>query len=135
MTAYKNSEVVFDFVILIGRPHHVRRRTPGVLSNLAKSLWPGGYFLSFEPIHNNCFARRVRQRVYKTNDLFDADTEQGFEFIELDRHFKEARYEKVYPGLLAYILFYNLGAFPALNIGGGLLVRLLFSLDRLSWSN
>jgi SAM-dependent methyltransferase len=138
VTAYKKSGDAFDFVILIGGLHHVFSRTPEVLSNLAKSVRPGGYFLSFEPTHNNFLARRVRQRVYLTNDLFDADTEQGFEYIELDRHFKEAGYEKVdevYPGLLAYVLYYNPDAFPALNIGGGLLVRLLFSFDRLFWSN
>lgn len=137
VTSYKKSGDSFDFVILIGGLHHVFSRTPEVLSNLAKSLRPGGYFLSFEPTHNNFLARRIRQRVYKTNDLFDADTEQGFEYAELDKHFKDAGYEKVdevYPGLLAYVLYYNPDAFPALNIGGGSLVRLLFCLDRLFWT-
>ena len=42
--------------------------------------------------------------------------------------------DEVYPGLLAYILYYNPDAFPALNIGGKFLVKGLFALDRLFWS-
>ena len=63
----------------------------------------------------------------------------GFAFYQHKelQHFKDAGYEKVdevYPGLLAYVLYYNPDAFPALNIGGGSLVRLLFCLDRLFWT-
>ncbi len=94
--------------------------------------------MSFEPTHNNWLARRIRHPIYESNDLFDADTEQGFEYSDLDLYFKNAGYEKVdevYPGLLAYILYYNPDAFPALNnVGGKFLVKGLFALDRLFWS-
>ena len=90
-----------------------------------------------EPTHNNWFTRRIRQRIYKANDLFDADTEQGFEYTDLGLFFKNAGYVKVdevYPGLLAYILYYNPDAFPGLNVGGKFLVKGLFAIDRLFWS-
>ena len=138
VTSYKSNGVLFDFIILIGGLHHVYSRTQEVLDNLGKALRSGGYFLSFEPTHNNWLTRRVRQRVYKSNDLFDDDTEQGFEYLDLDSYFKKAGYSKVdevYPGLLAYVLYYNPDAFPKLNIGGPSLVKFLFFFDRIFWSN
>lgn len=127
-----------DMIILIGGLHHVYSRTPEVLKNLTKALKPGGYFLNFEPTHANWLARRARQQIYKSNSLFDNDTEQGFERVDLLSHFEKAGYEKmdeVSPGLAAYVLYYNPDAFPALNIGGPALVKSLFWLDRLFWTN
>jgi SAM-dependent methyltransferase len=138
VTAYKSNGTLFDLIFLIGGLHHVYSRTQEVLDNLGKALRPGGYFLSFEPTHNNWLTRRVRQRIYESNDLFDDDTEQGFEYRDLDSYFKNAGYTKVdevYPGLLAYVLYYNPDAFPKLNVGGTALVSMLFSLDRMLWSN
>ena len=138
VTTFHTKNDLFDFIILIGGLHHVYSRTQDVLGNLLKSLSPNGYFLSFEPTHNNWLSRRVRQKVYESNNLFDADTEQGFEYRDLDAYFKTAGYEKideVYPGLLAYVLFYNPDAFPALNVGGEFLVKSLFAIDRLVWGN
>jgi len=138
VTTYRAAGEPFDLVFLIGGLHHVFSRTPEVLRNLREALRPGGYFLSLEPTHDNFVARRARQRIYATNDLFDADTEQGFEYRDLERHFIEAGYRKVdevFPGLLAYVLYYNPDAFPALNVGGTGLVRATFGLDRLFWTN
>lgn len=129
---------LFDLVFLIGGLHHVYSHTPIVIENLKKSLRRGGYFLSFEPTHDNWLARRMRQKIYRANRLFDADTEQGFEYRDLERHFLDAGFEKVdevYPGLLAYILYYNPDAFPMLNVGGEFFVKVLFAFDRLLWSN
>ncbi|MCD2450819.1 class I SAM-dependent methyltransferase [Methylicorpusculum oleiharenae] len=138
VTTYQTSGDLFDLIILIGGLHHVYSRTQDILKNLRNSLLPGGYFLSFEPTHDNWLARRIRQRVYKSNDLFDDDTEQGFEYRDLDRYFKNAGYEKVdevYPGLIAYIFYYNPDAFPMLNVGGKYIVKSLFAIDRLFWGN
>lgn len=138
VTTFRETASPFDMMVLIGGLHHVYSRTPEVVHNLRESLRPGGYFLNFEPTHNNWLTRKVRQRIYKSNPLFDDDTEQGFEYEDLDRHFKSAGFTKVdevYPGLLAYVLYYNPDAFPALNVGGTFLVRALFALDRLMWSN
>ncbi len=138
VTSYQADDNMFDLLILIGGLHHVYSRTEDVLNKLGKSLRPGGFFISFEPTHNNWLTRRVRQRIYKSNELFDDDTEQGFEYVDLESHFKNAGYEKVdqvYPGLLAYVLYYNPDAFPLLNVGGKFLVKALFAIDRLFWAN
>ncbi len=138
VTTFQAKDDLFDFIFLIGGLHHVYSRTPEVLNSLAKSLRSGGYFLSFEPPHNNWLTRYVRQRIYKSNDIFDADTEQVFEYVDLDQHFKHAGFKKVdevYPGLLAYVLYYNPDAFPMLNVGGTFLVKTLFAIDRFFWNN
>jgi SAM-dependent methyltransferase len=138
VTTFEPDGEPYDIIFLIGGLHHVFSRTSDVLKNLGRALRPNGYFLSFEPTHNNWIARRVRQSIYKSNNLFDADTEQGFEYYGLDNHFTDAGFEKVddvYAGLLAYILYYNPDAFPMLNVGGSALVRATFAIDRLLWTN
>jgi len=127
-----------DMIILIGGLHHVYSRTQEVIGNLTNALKPGGYFLNFEPTHNNWFARRARQRIYETNELFDNDTEQGFERSDLMNQFENSGYElidEVSPGLAAYVMYYNPDAFPQLNIGGLVMVKTLFYIDRWFWSN
>ncbi|MBB5445178.1 MULTISPECIES: class I SAM-dependent methyltransferase [unclassified Paraburkholderia] len=138
VTSFKASDNPYDMIILIGGLHHVYSRAPEVIKNLAQSLRSGGYFINFEPTQNNWLTRFVRNRIYKSNDIFDEDTEQGFDYSDLDRYFREAGYTKVdqvYPGLSAYVLYYNPDAFPLLNIGGKAAVRFLFALDRLFWGN
>ena len=138
VTTFKSPIPPVDLIVLLGGLHHVYSRTEQVLANLTEALKPGGYFLSLEPTHNNTLARRTRERIYASNDLFDNDTEQGFEREDLLRHFQNAGYElvdEVSPGLAAYVLYYNPDAFPALNVGGPALVKSLFSLDRLFWAN
>lgn len=138
VTTYQSKGELFDFIILIGGLHHVYSRTHDVLGNLGKSLRHGGYFLSYEPTHNNWLTRRIRRRIYQSNDFFDNNTEQGFEYCDFERHFESSGYERVdevYPGMLAYVLYYNPDAFPALNVGGTFLVRLVFVVEKLFWSN
>lgn len=138
VTTYQPADGVFDLIILIGGLHHVYSHTPKVLANLKNALVGGGYFISFEPTHNNWLTRRVRKKIYRRNPLFDADSEQGFEYRDLERYFISAGFEKVdevYPGLLAYVLYYNPDAFPLLNKGGKLMVKSIFAFDRLFWDN
>lgn len=137
VTKYRPMNELFDLIILIGGLHHVYSHTVEVLVNLRGSLRTGGYFVSFEPTHNNWLTRSARERIYHANQLFDADTEQGFEYRDLQQHFVNAGFKKVdevYPGLLAYVLYYNPDAFPKLNIGGKFLVRTLFAFERLLWA-
>lgn len=138
VTTYRAPAELFDMIVLIGGLHHVFSQAPSVIKNLALALRRGGYFLSFEPTQNNWLTRFARNRIYKSNGIFDAETEQGFDYANLDRYFREAGYEKVdevYPGLLAYVLYYNPDAFPWLNVGGTSLVKLSFYLDRFLWAN
>jgi SAM-dependent methyltransferase len=138
VTTYKANVEPYDMIILIGGLHHVFSKASDVIKNLGGALRSGGYFVSFEPTQNNPITRYVRNRIYQSNDIFDEGTEQGFDFPDLERYFRDAGFTKVdevYPGLLAYILYYNPDAFPFLNIGGTFAVRLLFTLDRLFWGN
>lgn len=129
---------LFDLIVLIGGLHHVFSNASLVIKNLASSLVEGGYFISYEPTQNNFLSRSIRKRIYKDNKIFDDDTEQGFEYSDLETLFTAAGFKKVdqiYPGLLSYILYYNPDAFPKLNVGGGTFVRLFFAIDRLFWAN
>lgn len=138
VTTYDAGASRADLIILIGGLHHVYSQTQTVLTNLAKALRPGGLFVSFEPTHNNFITRAARRRIYQTNDLFDEDTEQGYEYCDLQSYFTNAGFlleDQVYPGLAAYVLYYNPDAFPVLNIGGPAMVRTLFACDRLAWAN
>ncbi len=138
VTTYQHRGELVDLIVLISGLHHVYQRTDEVIANLAKSLRPKGYFLSFEPTQNNALTSMMRNRIYQQNALFDAESERGYEYSDLQQHFKQAGFSKVdevYPGLLAYVLYYNPDAFPWLNRGGTSLVRAAFALDRLLWRN
>ncbi len=122
-----------DLVILVGGLHHVYERAGEAVARLATGLAPGGHFLSFEPTHDFAPVRWVREAVYARNDLFDDESERGFALEELDALFTGAGLEPVdrmYPGLLSYVLYYNPDAFPWLNRGGTGGVRACFALDR-----
>ena len=136
VTTFTHQGDLFDWIILIGGLHHVFSKSAEVVERLGSSLRTGGYFLNFEPTQNCWLTRRMRQRIYERNKLFDEQTEQGFDLDHLDAMFEQAGFEKadqVFPGLLAYVLYYNPDAFPALNVGGKLGVRIAFFFDRLLW--
>lgn len=135
-TSYEHQGDLYDWIVLIGGLHHVYANSDDVVFRLSKSLHAGGYFLNFEPTQNCWLIRKIRQIIYQKNDVFDNETEQGFELLELDRKFEIAGFQKedqIYPGLISYILFYNPDAFPLLNMGGKWLVYLTFWIDRLFW--
>lgn len=135
-TRYEGLNKQYDWIVLIGGLHHVYSQSHDVVFCLSKSLRVGGYFLSFEPTQNCWLTRTIRNYIYNSNDIFDAETEQGFELNSIDEQFISVGFKKidqVFPGLLSYILFYNPDAFPMLNVGGKWLVRLLFMLDKVIW--
>lgn len=137
-TTYDSEGRVYDWIVLIGGLHHVYSHADEVVRRLSSALDHGGYFLNFEPTQNCWLTRRVREHIYSTNALFDDQSERGFELGELDRMFERAGLEKVsqvYPGMLAYVLYYNPDAFPILNVGGPALVRSIFRIDRLLWKS
>ncbi len=103
------------------------------MGTLAASLRPGGLLINLEPTHGNPLARMVRERIYRRNQLFDAETERAFSVEELDAMFVSAGLElayRTYPGLLGYVLYYNPDAFPGLNLAGTRAVNMLFALER-----
>ncbi|NNC34872.1 MAG: methyltransferase domain-containing protein [Croceitalea sp.] len=132
------SDKKFDVIIIIGGLHHVPSICSQVVKNLKQNLKPNGAFIVLEPTHNNYVFRKIRERIYNKNTLFDQETERAFVLKDLNNLFLENGYkivDQMYPGLLSYILFYNPDAFPWLNFGGKGLVRLLFKLDTLFFRN
>ena len=128
----------YDAAILIGGLHHVPDHAGDVVQNITSALKPGGLFINFEPTNGTLLHRLIRERIYDANDIFDQETERAFSVSQLFGYFKEARLERVrcsFPGLLAYTLYYNPYAFPALNLGGPRAVKTAFCVDRLFLSN
>lgn len=123
----------YDVIIIIGGLHHVYAHTRDVLARISRAVKPNGYFINFEPTQNNALFRWIRNRIYRKNSLFDAQTERAFELDELNEHFRQTGFEivdQIYPGLLAYTLYYNPDAFPALNVGSPEWVKALFGMER-----
>jgi SAM-dependent methyltransferase len=123
----------YDVIILMGGLHHVYQSAGPVLFMLHSALKDSGIFINFEPTHAFAFTRFIRGMIYRSNSLFDAGTEHGFTLNELNGLYHDAGFQiadQIYPGLLAYVLYYNPDAFPFLNIGGSLLVKSLFGMDK-----
>ncbi|MCP5381130.1 MAG: class I SAM-dependent methyltransferase [Kordiimonadaceae bacterium] len=137
-TSFKPEADNFDIIILIGGLHHVPNHAAQVVKNLSGGIKKGGIFINFEPTYGNPITQWVRRKIYQKNPLFDEETERDFAVSELKGFFKDAGFNPLrlrYPGLLAYVLFYNPDAFPFLNIGGKWLVKLTFLVDRLFYKN
>jgi SAM-dependent methyltransferase len=138
VTHYRPETSFFDLIFLAGGLHHVPDNAGEVVRNLVGGLAPGGMFVSFEPTYGNRMFNAVREKIYETNDIFDEVTERAFSTAELRNMFVSAGLEEVktfYPGLLAYIMYYNPYAFPMLNKGGVRLVDAVFAVDRLFMGN
>lgn len=128
----------FDLVVLIGGLHHVPNHSADVVRRLSTGLAPGGVFLNFEPTHGNPLFRWIRDVIYRRNAIFDDETERAFPIRDLESMFEAAgldRHFQYYPGLLAYVLYYNPYAFPWLNRGGTRWVDIAFGIDRLFMRN
>lgn len=128
----------YDILVIIGGLHHVYRHTEHVLKILYKSAARGGLFINFEPTHNNRVIGKIRQHIYNRNSFFDTDTEQGFELNTLNNSVVAAGFtliDQIYPGLLAYILYYNPDAFPKLLKGGPGFARLFSIAESFFWTS
>ena len=128
----------YDLMILIGGLHHVYAHVSSVMKRLASALKPGGYMINLEPTQNNPIYRFARQKIYRNNDLFDDETEQAFDLPEMNKLYRDAELvirDQMYPGLLAYIMYYNPDAFPSLNLGSSKAVRSLFALEKMFYRN
>jgi SAM-dependent methyltransferase len=124
----------YDIVLIIGGLHHVYWDAANVVRRLSDALLPGGYFIAFEPTHANPVYKRVRDRIYRRNNFFDAETERAFHVKELWGFFEATGLKHIFDlnfGLSAYTLFYNPDAFPMLNRGPTGMVDALWSVDRL----
>jgi len=137
-TTYRPEAELYDLAFLSGGLHHVPGNAATVVRNVAAGLKPGGMFVNFEPTYGNGLFRAIRERIYRKNEIFDEVTERSFSVEELRGFFLDAGLKPVsiaYPGLLAYVLYYNTYAFPWLNRGGERSVNLAFAIDRLFMGN
>lgn len=128
----------YDLIIVIGGLHHIPNHVSDVMQNLSNALNANGFFIAFEPTHNNFAYKKIRECIYKKNDLFDSATEQAFVLNDLNNLFIKTGFkivDQIYPGLLSYILYYNPDAFPILNIGNEKMVKLLFNFDKIFFKN
>ncbi len=138
VTTYEPENAAYDIIILIGGLHHVPDQAAETVKRLSKGLVPDGLFISLEPTSGNPVFEFIRTQIYKKNAIFDQQTERGFRVAELKRMFLSAGLKQhycSYPGLLAYVFYYNPYAFPFLNVGGTRIVDALFALDRLFYRN
>ncbi len=138
VTRFEAPAAKVDLIVLIGGLHHVFAQSRDVVARLVTALRPGGYFLNFEPTQDSLLTRKVRERIYRKNALFDDTTEQGFDLPVLRDLFLSQGMRQVdmlHAGLAAYVLYYNPDAFPGLNLGGARSVRALFGLDKLFFRN
>lgn len=132
VTQYEASET-YDLVVLLGGLHHVHHAAAEAVERVSRAVKPGGYLVNLEPTNGNPLFRMVRERIYRRNTLFDAETERAFAVEELFGLFDAAglrRVDAVWPGLLSYVLYYNPDAFPGLNCGGSRAVKAAYALDR-----
>ena len=128
----------YDLIFLVGGLHHTPLDAQTIVGNLASGLRSGGIFVNYEPTHGNPLIRAVRDRIYQKNSLFDEQTERAFAVTDLETLFRNAGLAPLatwYFGLLSYILYYNPDAFPYLNQGGKLGVKMTFAFDRLFHKN
>ena len=127
----------FDLIILLGGLHHVPGHVQAAITNLHSVMERGGYFINFEPTHNNMIYKIIRDKIYKSNSLFDEQTEDAFKLDILNKYFIDNGFQmvdQIYPGLLSYILYYNPDAFPYLNIGGVKMVDAIFNIEKWAYS-
>lgn len=128
----------YDIAIILGGLHHVPFHVSEVMTRVANSLKPNGYFINFEPTSGNPLFNLVREGIYRKNRIFDEQTERGFTVDELNTYCQDSGLSPVktiYPGLAAYVMYYNPYAFPLLNIGSTKTVERIFALDRLFVNN
>jgi SAM-dependent methyltransferase len=132
VTAFEPSRT-YDLVLILGGLHHVPHVAREVVASLSAATRPGGFFLSWEPTHDNIVFRRVRESIYRRNSVFEATSERAFRTSELFSLFEESGFtlvDAMYPGLLSYVLYYNPDAFPRLNLGSPKTVQTLWRLER-----
>lgn len=128
----------YDIILLIGGLHHVPKYAPNILDNLSKCLKSDGCMINLEPTFNNHLLSFFCNLIYRKNKNFDHKTERRFSLSELNNYYVSAGLKTVkqlYPGLLAYLLWYNPDIFPFLNKGSIHMVKKLFSFERKIYSS
>lgn len=127
----------YDVLIVLGGVHHVPDYAMEVFEKFYNALVPGGILINFEPTYNNIFMKFVTGNIYRRNPSFESETERRFSLNELNFMYKVAGFDikkQLYPGLLAYLLWYNPQIFKCFNIGNKKLIRKIFKKERFLYS-
>jgi SAM-dependent methyltransferase len=74
----------FDAAMVVGGLHHCVSNLSGTFATIASLLRPGGWLLAAEP-NREFFLEGLRQRWYRVDRYFDADTERALAYAELER--------------------------------------------------
>jgi SAM-dependent methyltransferase len=82
LTRPQGGDARFDAVIVLGGLHHCVADLPTAFANIAALLRPGGLLLAIEP-NARFFAQAVRDRWYRADRYFDAETERALDLDEL----------------------------------------------------
>ena len=123
----------FDLVVIIGGLHHVYDQVDNILSLVKKHMHKDSIFINIEPTSNFILTEKIRDYIYKKNDIFDYETEKGFKMNELNKLYNLKGLNVVnqdFFGCLCYVLYYNPDAFPYLNKFGKYLLRPLFKFEK-----
>lgn len=132
VTTYKSNNK-YDVIIIVGGLHHVPDYAEQVLMNCYSMLEDNGILINIEPTYNNYFYKKICEFIYKKNPVFDEKTERRFSLKELNWLYEKSGLEivkQIYPGLFAYLLWYNPDAFPWLNKGRTSTVEKIFQFDK-----
>ena len=132
------TEKKYDIVILLSGLHHVPSNAGNVMNNMASCIKEDGYFISIEPTYNNVLAKMFCNRIYKYSQFYDYESERRFSLDELNSFYRNAGLvieRQIYPGLLAYLLwFFN--PYPVLRkIGNKKSVKRFFKIERKMYMN
>ena len=123
----------FDLIVLIGGLHHVYDQVDNILSQINKHMNKESIFINIEPTSDFILTEKIRDYIYKRNEIFDYETEKGFKLNELNKSYNLNNLDIVnqdYFGCLCYVLYYNPDAFPYLNKFGKYLLKPLFKLEK-----
>lgn len=137
-TTFVSDRTEYDIILLIGGLHHVPKYASNILDNLSKCLKNDGFMINLEPTFNNSMLSFFCNLIYRKNKNFDHETERRFSLSELNGCYTSVGLKVVkqlYPGLLAYLLWYNPDIFPFLNKGSVHIVKKLFSFERKIYSS
>lgn len=127
------SDKKYDIIILIGGLHHIPDYANQIIKKCVFLLKSGGIFINIEPTYNNYIYKKICEYIYIKNPVFDEKTERRFSLKELNTMYIKNNMKivrQIYPGLLAYLLWYNPDVFPALNKGNVGIVEKVFHLDK-----
>ena len=101
---------------------------------MKKSAHRDTIFIDIEPTSDFVLIEKIRDYIYKRNDIFNYETEKGFKMNQLNKLYNSNGLNianQDYFGYRCCVLYYNPDAFPYLNKFGKDLLKTLFKFEKL----